>query len=88
MFVLEVCLRRVGGVIYQVFIEVVLDRRFFFGIRWFVEYVRERKDKRIMKEKFAVEIMDAVNNIGGVVKKKEDIYRMVEVNRVFVYYRW
>lgn len=88
MPVLEVRPRRVGGATYQVPIEVAPDRRLSLGIRWLVEYARERKDKRTMKEKLAAEIMDAANNTGGAVKKKEDTHRMAEANRAFAHYRW
>jgi len=88
MPVLEVRPRRVGGATYQVPIEVAPDRRLALGIRWLVEYARERKDKRTMKEKLAAEIMDAANNTGGAVKKKEDTHRMAEANRAFAHYRW
>jgi len=88
MPVLEVRPRRVGGATYQIPIEVPPDRRLSLGIRWLVEYARERKDKRTMKEKLAAEIMDAANNTGGAVKKKEDTHRMAEANRAFAHYRW
>lgn len=88
MPVLEVRPRRVGGATYQIPIEVSPDRRLSLGIRWLVEYARERKDKRTMKEKLAAEIMDAANNTGGAVKKKEDTHRMAEANRAFAHYRW
>ncbi|WAM31083.1 30S ribosomal protein S7 [Caldicellulosiruptor naganoensis] len=88
MPVLEVRPRRVGGATYQIPIEVSPDRRLSLGLRWLVEYARERKDKRTMKEKLAAEIMDAANNTGGAVKKKEDTHRMAEANRAFAHYRW
>ncbi|WAM34423.1 30S ribosomal protein S7 [Caldicellulosiruptor morganii] len=88
MPVLEVRPRRVGGATYQIPIEVSPDRRLSLGVRWLVEYARERKDKRTMREKLAAEIMDAANNTGGAVKKKEDTHRMAEANRAFAHYRW
>jgi len=87
MPVLEVRPRRVGGATYQVPIEVPHDRRISLGIRWLVEYARQRNGKS-MQEKLAAEIMDAANNTGGSVKKKEDTHKMAEANRAFAHYRW
>ncbi|MFO7152693.1 MAG: 30S ribosomal protein S7 [Bacillota bacterium] len=88
MPVLEVRPRRVGGATYQVPMEVPEHRRISLGIRWLVEYARERSDKKTIKEKLAAEIMDAANGTGGAVKKKEDTHRMAEANRAFAHYRW
>jgi len=87
MPVLEVRPRRVGGATYQVPVEVRPDRRLSLGIRWLVEFARERSG-RSMKEKLAAEIIDAANNTGGAVKKKEDTHRMAEANKAFAHYRW
>lgn len=88
MPVLEVKARRVGGANYQVPVEVRPDRRQTLGLRWLVDYARKRGDKRTMVEKLAAEIMDAANNVGGAVKKKEDTHKMAEANRAFAHYRW
>ncbi|MEZ0537017.1 30S ribosomal protein S7 [Caldicellulosiruptoraceae bacterium PP1] len=88
MPILEVRPRRVGGATYQVPIEVEPDRKLSLGIRWLVQYSRDRKDKRTMREKLAAEIMDAANNTGGSVKKREDTHRMAEANKAFAHYRW
>jgi len=88
MPILEVRPRRVGGATYQVPIEVEPDRKLSLGIRWLVEYSRSRKDKRTMREKLAAEILDAANNTGGAVKKREDTHRMAEANKAFAHYRW
>jgi small subunit ribosomal protein S7 len=87
MPVLEVKARRVGGATYQVPIEVRPDRRQALGLRWLVSYSRDRSE-RTMKEKLAGEIMDAVNNLGGSFKKKEDMHKMAEANKAFAHYRW
>lgn len=87
MPVLEVKARRVGGATYQVPIEVRPERRQSLGIRWLVEYARERGE-RTMAEKLAAELMDAANNTGGAVKKKEDTHKMAEANKAFAHYRW
>jgi small subunit ribosomal protein S7 len=87
MPVLEVRPRRVGGATYQVPMEVRQERRLSLGIRWLVEYARNRGE-RTMKEKLAAEIMDAVNNTGGAVKKKEETHKMAEANKAFAHYRW
>jgi len=87
MPVLEVRPRRVGGATYQVPVEVPPERRLALGIRWLVEFARERSGKS-MKEKLAAEIIDAANNTGGAVKKKEDTHRMAEANKAFAHYRW
>jgi small subunit ribosomal protein S7 len=84
---LEVKSRRVGGVTYQVPIEVSTERRQTLAIRWLVRYARERKG-RSMAEKLASEFMDAKNDTGGSVKKREDTRKMAEANRAFSHYRW
>jgi small subunit ribosomal protein S7 len=87
MPVLEVKARRVGGATYQVPMEVRPERRQSLGIRWLVEYSRKRNE-RTMAEKLAAEIMDALNNAGGAIKKKEETHKMAEANRAFAHYRW
>lgn len=87
MPVLEVRARRVGGATYQVPVEVNPDRRQALGLRWLVNYARERNE-RTMVERLAAEIIDAANNTGGAVKKKEDTHRMAEANKAFAHYRW
>ena len=87
MPVVEVKARRVGGANYQVPIEVRADRRQTLGIRWIVMFARKRGEKTIM-EKLANELMDAANNMGGSVKKKEDTHKMAEANKAFAHYRW
>lgn len=87
MPVLEVKARRVGGATYQVPIEVRHDRRQALGLRWLVNYARDRGE-RTMKERLAGEIMDAANGTGGAFKKKEDTHKMAEANKAFAHYRW
>lgn len=87
MPVLEVRARRVGGANYQVPIEVRPDRRKSLALRWMVNYARLRGEKT-MQERLAAEIIDAANNSGASVKKKEDVHRMAEANRAFAHYRW
>ena len=84
---LEVKARRVGGATYQVPIEVRPERRQTLGLRWLVGYARKRGEKT-MKERLANEIMDAVNNTGASVKKREDTHKMAESNKAFAHYRW
>ena len=84
---LEVKARRVGGATYQVPMEIRPDRRQTLGLRWLVGYTRARHEKT-MKEKLAAEIMDALNNTGASVKKKEDTHRMAEANKAFAHFRW
>ncbi len=84
---LEVKARRVGGANYQVPLEIRPDRRQTLGIRWMVNFARKRNE-RTMKERLAGEIMDAFNNAGGAVKKKEDTHRMAEANKAFAHFRW
>lgn len=88
MPVLEVRPRRVGGATYQVPIEVRQERRTSLGLRWLVDYARQRKDKRTMTDKLVAEILDASNGQGGAVKKREDTHRMAEANKAFAHYRW
>ena len=87
MPVLEVKARRVGGSTYQVPMEVRAERRQTLGLRWLTTYSRARSE-RTMAEKLANEIVDAMNNLGGSVKKKEDTHRMAEVNKAFAHYRY
>ena len=84
---LEVKARRVGGSTYQVPMEVRPERRQTLGLRWLVGYSRKRSEKT-MKERLANEIMDAVNNTGASVKKREDTHKMAESNKAFAHYRW
>lgn len=87
MPVLEVRARRVGGANYQVPVEVRPERRQTLGIRWLVNYARARSGKS-MQEKLAAEIIDAANNTGAAVKKREDTHKMAEANKAFAHYRW
>ncbi|GAB6158635.1 30S ribosomal protein S7 [Desulfotomaculum varum] len=87
MPVLEVKARRVGGANYQVPVEVRAERRQTLGIRWLVLFTRKRAGKS-MAEKLAAEIMDAANNVGATVKKREDTHKMAEANKAFAHYRW
>jgi len=84
---LEVKAVRRGGANYQVPMEVRAERRQTLGLRWLVNYARTRSDKT-MSDRLAAEIMDAVNNLGGAVKKKEDTHKMAEANKAFAHYRW
>ncbi len=87
MPVLEVKARRIGGATYQVPIEVRADRRQTLGLRWLTQYSRNRSEKT-MAERLANEIMDAANNTGASVKKKEDTHKMAEANKAFSHYRY
>jgi len=87
MPVLEVKARRIGGATYQVPIEVRADRRQALALRWLTLYSRKRGEKT-MEERLANEIMDAANNAGSSVKKKEDMHKMAEANKAFAHYRW
>ena len=87
MPVLEVKARRVGGANYQVPIEVRPSRRQTLGLRWLVGYTRKRGE-RTMVDRLSKEIMDAANNTGASVKKKEDTHKMAEANKAFAHYRW
>ena len=84
---LEVKARRVGGATYQVPMEVRPERRQTLGLRWLTAYSRKRTEKT-MKERLAGEIMDAINNVGGSVKKREETHKMAEANKAFSHYRW
>jgi|SRR5215469_3709491 len=87
MPVLEVRPRRVGGATYQVPVEVRPERRLSLGMRWLVTYARQRPG-RTMREKLAAEILDASNNQGAAVKRREDTHKMAEANKAFAHYRW
>ena len=87
MPVLEVKARRVGGATYQVPIEIRAERRQTLGLRYLVNYARNRHEKT-MAEKLANEIIDAVNMTGGAFKKKEEMHRMAEANKAFAHYKW
>ncbi|MBB5264295.1 small subunit ribosomal protein S7 [Catenibacillus scindens] len=87
MPVLEVKARRIGGATYQVPIEVRADRRQALGLRWLTLFARKRGEKT-MEERLANEIMDAANNAGSAVKRKEDMHKMAEANKAFAHYRW
>ncbi len=84
---LETKSRRVGGANYQVPIEVPAGRSVSLGVRWLLHYARERSGKS-MQEKLSAEIIDALNNRGGAVKKREDTHKMAESNRAFAHYKW
>ena len=83
----EVKSRRVGGSTYQVPIEVRPERRMSLAMRWLIKYSTARSEKT-MKDKLAGEILDAYNNRGSAVKKREDVHKMAEANRAFAHYRW
>ena len=87
MPVLEVKARRIGGATYQVPIEVRPDRRQALGLRWLVTFSRKRGEKT-MEERLANEILDASNNTGSAVKRKEDMHKMAEANKAFSHYRF
>ena len=87
MPMLEVKARRVGGSNYQVPIEVRPERRQTLGLRWLTNYSRARSEKT-MKERLAGELMDACNNSGAAVKKREDTHKMAEANKAFSHFRW
>jgi len=84
---LEVKSRRVGGASYQVPVDIRPNRRLALALRWLTQYAQQRSGKS-MQEKLAAEIMDASNNTGGAIKKKEDTHRMAEANKAFAHYRW
>ena len=84
---LEVKARRVGGATYQVPMEVRADRQASLSIRWLITYSRARGEKS-MTSKLSAELLDAFNNRGGAVKKREDTHRMAEANKAFAHYRW
>jgi small subunit ribosomal protein S7 len=83
----EVRSRRVGGATYQVPVEVRPQRRLSLSMRWLIQAARDRSEKS-MEEKLAAELIDAANNRGTAIKKKEDTHRMAEANRAFAHYRW
>ncbi|MFN3396541.1 MAG: 30S ribosomal protein S7 [Thermodesulfovibrionales bacterium] len=85
--VIEVKPRRVGGATYQVPVEIRPQRRTALALRWIIKYARERNEKT-MKERLAGELLDAFNNTGASIKKKEDTHRMAEANKAFAHYRW
>ncbi len=87
MPILEVKTRRIGGANYQVPIEVRPERRQTLGLRWLTTYTRARGEKT-MVERLAKEIMDAANNTGASVKKREDVHKMAEANKAFAHYRY
>ena len=84
---IEVRSRRVGGATYQVPVEVRTDRRQALGIRWIIAAARDRNEKT-MVERLSAELLDASNNRGSAVKKREDVHKMAEANRAFSHYRW
>jgi len=83
----EVKSRRVGGSTYQVPVDVRPDRSLALGMRWIVEYARERNEKT-MQDRLANEIVDAAQNRGNAVKKREDVHKMADANKAFSHYRW
>ena len=85
--VLEVKPRRVGGATYQVPVEIRPDRRLALSMRWLLSSARTRGG-RSMSERLASELLDAANNTGAAIKKRDDTHRMAEANRAFVHYRW
>jgi small subunit ribosomal protein S7 len=87
MPVLEVKARRIGGATYQVPIEVRPERRQALAMRWLIDYSRKRGE-RTMRERIAAEILDAANNTGASVKKREDMHKMAEANKAFAHYRF
>ncbi len=87
MPVLEVKARRVGGATYQVPIEIKPERRQALGLRWLTVYSRKRSEKT-MDARLANEIMDALNNAGGAVKKKDETHKMADANKAFSHYKW
>ena len=87
MPVLEVKAKRIGGANYQVPVEVRPERRQTLGLRWLTKYTRLRGE-RTMAERLAKELMDAANNTGASVKKKEDTHKMAEANKAFAHFRW
>lgn len=85
--VIEVKPRRVGGATYQVPVEIRPHRRTALAIRWIIQYARARSEKT-MRERLAGELLDAFNNTGSSIKKKEDTHKMAEANKAFAHYRW
>ncbi len=86
--VLETKSRRVGGATYQVPMEIRPDRRQTLAIRWLVTYARKRGSEKEMDKKLAGEIIDAYNNAGGAIKKKDEMHRMAEANKAFAHFKW
>jgi small subunit ribosomal protein S7 len=86
--ILEVKSRRVGGATYQVPVEVSPSRRQSLAIRWLIQYSSERGAEKTMREKLAGEILDAAQNRGNAIKKREDTHKMAEANKAFAHYRW
>jgi small subunit ribosomal protein S7 len=84
---IEVKSRRVGGATYQVPVEVRADRRVSLAIRWLIGYAKARSEKS-MEAKLAGELLDAANNRGASIKKREDTHKMAEANKAFAHYRW
>jgi len=84
---LEVKARRVGGATYQVPMDIRADRRQTLAIRWLVNFARKRGEKT-MKERLAGELMDAYNNTGASIKRKDEMHRMAEANKAFAHFRW
>jgi small subunit ribosomal protein S7 len=84
---IEVRPRRVGGATYQVPVEVRTERKNALAIRWIITYAKQRPEKT-MEEKLAGEIIDALNNRGAAIKKREDTHKMAEANKAFAHYRW
>ncbi|MDY4768135.1 MAG: 30S ribosomal protein S7, partial [Treponema sp.] len=87
MPLVEVKARRIGGANYQVPIEIRAERRQTLGIRWLVDAARKRSERN-MSDRLANELVDAFNNTGNAVKKKEDTHRMAEANKAFAHFRW
>jgi len=85
--VLEVKSRRVGGATYQVPVDIRPQRQIALAFRWIISYAKNRNEKT-MREKLAGELLDAANNTGAAIKKKEDTHKMAEANRAFAHYRW
>jgi len=86
--VLETKSRRVGGATYQVPTEIRPDRRQTLAIRWLVSFARKRSGDKEMNKKLASEIIDAYNNAGGAIKKKDEMHRMAEANKAFAHFKW
>jgi len=84
---LEVKARRVGGATYQVPIDIRPDRRQTLGLRWLVNFSRNRSEKNMI-DRLANELVDAANNTGGAVRKKEETHRMADANKAFAHYKW
>jgi small subunit ribosomal protein S7 len=84
---IEVRPRRVGGATYQVPVEVRPERKIALSIRWIIDYAKQRQEKT-MEEKLSAELIDAANNRGASIKKKEDTHKMAEANKAFAHYRW